>query len=440
MSRRPDNLPAGTIVGDRYRVEAPLGEGGMGRVYQATQLNLGRRVALKVLLPGIFESSSGVDRFMREARVAAVLHHPCAVEIYDVGVDENLVFIAMELLSGAVLRSLMAEGVPMPLGDAVELAAQLADLLVATHAISLVHRDLKPENIFVEPPLRARVVDFGLAFIDGGAELGRMTREGLVVGTPAYLAPEQAQGLHVGPPADIYAFGCVLYELVTGVPPFRGSQVNVLTQHLYVAPTRPRERAPEVGIPGELDELVVQMMAKREADRPVASDVLAQLSLVRRTLTGERHRGRDALPLQGRAARMVSVKPVQQTLTDGELPLTIELPRDGVRLAIVGRLTHEETLSLASNGIEPIALDDGVDPRAELIDVVLAIGQPPERLARLTATGVPVVATTLAGEVDQPAALLRLGVREVLVLPIRIDDLARKVRRLFDRAGREQRS
>ncbi|MFO0631461.1 MAG: serine/threonine-protein kinase [Nannocystaceae bacterium] len=302
MTADAHKLVPGAIVAERYRIVDLLGEGGMGRVFRAVQLNLGREVALKLLLPGAIDAVSGVERFMREAKVAASLRHPAAVDVYDVGVDGSLVFIAMELLSGSVLRSLMQEGVPLSLPDAVEIASQLADLLVEAHAMGLVHRDLKPENVFIEPPLRVRVVDFGLAFIEGGLELGRITREGVVVGTPAYLSPEQAQGLQVGTAADIYAFGCMLYELVTGVPPFRGSQINVLTQHLYVAPTRPRERAPDVGIPGELDDLVIAMMAKRVPDRPSASAVLAQLELVRRTLGGERLRGRDALP-RCRAAR-----------------------------------------------------------------------------------------------------------------------------------------
>ncbi len=436
MTADAHKLVPGAIVAERYRIVDLLGEGGMGRVFRAVQLNLGREVALKLLLPGAIDAVSGVERFMREAKVAASLRHPAAVDVYDVGVDGSLVFIAMELLSGSVLRSLMQEGVPLSLPDAVEIASQLADLLVEAHAMGLVHRDLKPENVFIEPPLRVRVVDFGLAFIEGGLELGRITREGVVVGTPAYLSPEQAQGLQVGTAADIYAFGCMLYELVTGVPPFRGSQINVLTQHLYVAPTRPRERAPDVGIPGELDDLVIAMMAKRVPDRPSASAVLAQLELVRRTLGGERLRGRDALPLQGRAARMVSVPRAVSTLADEELPLAVELPRPGVRLGVFGRLTHEESLSLASNGIEPLAMDDAGDPRAHLLDVVLAIGQTPDRLAQLVASEIPVIATTLAGDVEQLSALRRLGVREVVVLPNRTDDLARKVRRLYDRAGR----
>ncbi len=431
----PEHLRVNDVVGGRYRIDELIGEGGMGRVFRATQLNLGRAMALKVLIPGMLDNI-GVERFMREAKVAASLRHPCAVEVYDMGKDGDIVFIAMELLTGDVLRSRMIDGVPYALPEAAEIAWQLADLLVSTHAISLVHRDLKPENIFVESPLRTRVVDFGLAFIEGGLELGRLTREGLVVGTPAYLAPEQAQGLHVGTPADIYSFGCVLYELITGVPPFRGSQMNVLTQHLYVAPVNPRDRAPEAGIPGDLDELVVHMMTKRAEDRPAAAEVRAELDLVRRTISGERHRGRDQLPLQGRAARMVSVMPNRMsTLADNEVPLVVELAQPGIRLGVCGQLTQEETLSLATNGIEPVGLG-GKDPRGETADVVLAISQTHERLRELTRSGVPVIATSLVEDVEQLSHLLRLGVREVLVLPIRIDDLARKVRRLFERGQR----
>jgi serine/threonine-protein kinase len=439
LTRVPEQLAIGDVVASRFRLEELIGEGGMGRVWRANQLNLGRQIALKVLIPGALDRI-GVDRFVREAKVAASLRHPGVVEIYDTGEDEGLVYIAMQLLHGDSLRGRMVEGVPEELSAATDIAAQIADVLVAAHAISLVHRDLKPENVFIEDPLRVRIVDFGLAFIEGGSDLGRITRDGLVVGTPAYLAPEQAQGLHVGTAADVYSFGCVLYELVTGLPPFRGSQMNVLTQHLYVAPVSVRERAPTAGIPPDLDDLVMQMMSKRPEDRPTASALRDRLASIRRTFTGERNRGRDQLPLQGRAARMVSVVPNRMSTIDDADPAAamgpVVLEAPGIRLAIYGDLTREETLGLASNGIEPIPLLDDVDPRSVLADAALSIGNSPARLQALTATGVPVIATALGDDVEQLSALLRLGVREVLILPMRIDDLARKVRRIFERSGR----
>ncbi len=428
----------GTVVAGRFRIEREIGTGGMGRVYAATQLALGRSIALKVMLPSAFESGVGIDRFMREAKVAAALHHPSAVEVHDVGRDGDVIYMAMELLDGEILRARMHEGEPYDLAQALTITAEIADLLVAAHAIALVHRDLKPENVFIERATgRVRVVDFGLAFIDGDADAGRLTREGLIVGTPAYLAPEQAQGVHVGTPADIYSLGCMTYELVTGVPPFRGSQMNVITQHLYVAPTRPRDRSPEAGIPTDLDDLIVRMMAKCPDDRPSAADVLAGLGVARGTLAGERHRGRDDSQLLGRAARMVSAVPHQiSTLADVEAPGVATPGRTSIRLGVVGELTHEEQLSLASNGIEPVDLA-GRDPLAEPIDVILAISVTPVALHALTGTGVPVIATTSRADVDQLSRLLRLGVREVLPLPIRIDELARRVRRVFDRSGRQ---
>ncbi|MCA9705340.1 MAG: serine/threonine protein kinase, partial [Myxococcales bacterium] len=190
----PASLAPGTVIANRYVIERKLGEGGMGQVYQATQVNLRRDVALKLLHGNLPDHEAGRRRFIREARVAAALRHPSAVEIYDVGMDGPHVFIVMELLTGMVLRDLVLSEHRLPLADALELTVQIADLLVTAHAIPLVHRDLKPENIFVEHDregrLRARVVDFGLAFIEGDAETGRLTREGLVVGTPAFLAPE----------------------------------------------------------------------------------------------------------------------------------------------------------------------------------------------------------------------------------------------------------
>ena len=332
------DLPPGTVVAERYVVEHELGAGGMGKVYRAVQTSLRRPVALKVLSRELADDS-GRRRFLREARVAAALRHPNAVEIYDVGHDGRLVYIAMELLGGSVLRDYMQQHPDgrVAMAEALEITTQIAELLVAAHALPLVHRDLKPENVFVEHDregrLRVRVVDFGLAFIEGDAETGRLTREGLVVGTPAFLAPEQAQGAHVGPAADVYSLGCVLYELLTGQMVFRGSHMNVLTQHVYVAPVSPRERAPEAGIPSDLDDLVLQMLSKRPEDRPSPEALVSALHEVKGTLAGQRHRGRDDGLLQGRAARMISVP--EQTMPALD-PIAIKLASPESEDAVVG--------------------------------------------------------------------------------------------------------
>jgi len=329
----------------------------------------------------------------------------------------------------------------VPMAEALEITTQIAELLVTAHALSLVHRDLKPENVFVEHDregrLRVRVVDFGLAFIEGDAETGRLTREGLVVGTPAFLAPEQAQGTHVGPAADIYSLGCVLYELLTGQMVFRGSSMNVLTQHVYVAPVSPRERAPEAGIPSDLDDLVLQMLAKRPEDRPTASALVSALHEVKGTLAGERHRGRDDGLLQGRAARMISVPDQPVPALDHAAVARAAPDDEDVVVGVAGRLDDDVVLGLASNGLLPRALAGDAD--AHLCDVLLVVEGDLERVTALVATGTPVVAVPPVSRVEILAELLRRGVSDVLAPPLKVDELARKLRRAVGRNRRQQR-
>jgi len=430
------------VVAERYVVGDKLGEGGMGQVYRATQISLRRPVALKVLSRELTDDA-GRRRFLREARVAAALRHPSAVEIYDVGHDGGLVYIAMELLGGAVLRDYMLQQPHgrVPMGEALEIVAQVAELLITAHAMPLVHRDLKPENVFVdhdrEGRLHVRVVDFGLAFIEGDQETGRLTREGLVVGTPAFLAPEQAQGAHVGPAADIYSLGCVLYELLTGQMVFRGSNMNVLTQHVYVAPVSPRDRAPEAGIPSDLDDLVLRMLAKRPEDRPSAEGLVNALHEVQGTLAGQRHRGRDDGFLQGRAARMISVPEQPAPILDRNAVQQAVPETDDLVVGVVGVLDEDVILGLASNRCMPHALRDEADATA--CDVILTVTADLERVTSLVATGTPLVAVPPGSRVEILAELLRRGVSDVLTPPLKVDELARKLRRAVGRNRRQQR-
>ena len=435
-------LRPGMVIGERYVITGKLGEGGMGQVYRATQQNLRREVALKLLDSGVLDVATGHRRFLREARVAAALRHPHAVEIYDVGTDGSHVFIAMELLSGEVLRDLLERVGCLPLDEAIDLTLQVADLLVAAHAMPLIHRDLKPENIFVEEDrdghLRARVMDFGLAFIEGGDETGRLTKEGLVVGTPAFLSPEQAQGGHVGPPSDIYSLGCVLYEMLTGQTVFRGSQMNILTQHIYVAPTSLRERVPDAGFPADLDDLVMRMLAKRPADRPSAEALMEELHLVQGTLAGQRHRGRDDRLLGTRRHRMISVPAHPPPKIDQEAVEQAAPELEGFQVGVQGEFPDEMWFGMSRNGLYAERLEPGQDPRGALCDAVLTNTDDPRRLSELAATGVPVIVATNA-RADELAELLRLGVNEVLAPPLEADVVARKIRRAVERSRRRMR-
>jgi len=433
-----DLIPAGTIVDGKFEVAELIGQGGMGSVYRATQLNLGREVALKLLAPHLAVNDLGRRRFEREARVAATLTHPVAVRIFDVGASGPHVYIAMELLEGAPLRDFMQDGVALPMDRLLEIATPLVDVLGAAHAVPLVHRDLKPENIFLEQDGEreaVRVLDFGLAFVEGGEDMGRLTKEGLVVGTPAYLSPEQAQGKVVGPPGDVYSFGCMLYEMATGWPPFLGSWMNVLTQHLYVAPVSLRERAPEAGIPSDFEALVLQMLAKQPFERPTIERVDEELQRVSGTLSGARHRSRSDRMLGERTDRMISVPAAMALAPDASLPSGVEI----IDAGFVGQLTDEIVMALASNGIRVIPVEPhrGDTPQ---FSVVIVCGGGDGVLERTVQDGHTVVAIADTSEVERISHLLRLGVADVVPIPVRIEELTRKVRRVHTRRQRKRKT
>lgn len=395
-------------VGDRigrYVLQEPLGEGGGGVVWRALQPELDRVVALKQLRA--FASEEARARFEREARVAGALDHPHAIAIYELGEHEGKLFIAMELVGGTSLRVRADEGVS--LREAIDIGAQLADVLSSAHAIGLVHRDLKPDNVIVDDD-RARILDFGLAFRAGSTRDARMTREGVVAGTPAYLSPEQARGTQVGPPTDVYALGCILFELVAGHVPFAGSDLDVLTRQLY-APAPPLRRHEPV--PAALDALVTAMLDKRPATRPSAThvrDVLMDLD------EHARERARNAP--QGRRARMVPAATPRGT------------EESAGEVAVVGTLSAELLLALGAEGLHAFVVTD--DEPLESVDVVFAPGASSEQVQALVSHA-QVVTDADPSDVARLGAMIRAGAVEVVPKPIDASDLVRRLRRALRR-------
>ncbi len=202
-----------------YKILEKLGSGGMGEVWKAEDLKLGRQVALKFLASHLVSDPEVRKRFEREAKAAASLSHPNICYVHEIDEADGKSFLAMELVEGEGLDERIGKG-PLPLGEGLDLAQQIADGLQAAHEKGVVHRDIKPGNIIITPDGRAKILDFGLALLTEGSKL---TKLDTTVGTVAYMSPEQSQGAEVDHRTDIWALGCILYEMVCGQRPFQGT-------------------------------------------------------------------------------------------------------------------------------------------------------------------------------------------------------------------------
>jgi serine/threonine-protein kinase len=269
-------LPNGSVVDD-YEIDARLGEGSMGIVYRGRHAKLGRRAAIKVIAPAMGADPQALARFEREARALASLHHPNIVDVYAFGtLPDGRSYFAMEYLAGQPLDEALEDG-RMPVDEALDVLEQIARALESAHAQGIVHRDLKPSNIFLvrvphEPRPIAKLLDWGLAksAVADGVE---RTASDAMIGTALYLSPEQARGPDVDGRTDIYALGCVAYELVLGRHPFHRARTNVaaIAAHLTEPPPQPRSIWPD--IPAALDLLLSSMLAKDPSYRPTLAQV-----------------------------------------------------------------------------------------------------------------------------------------------------------------------
>jgi eukaryotic-like serine/threonine-protein kinase len=254
----------------RYRVLRPLGHGGMAVVELARDEELGRTVAIKLLADNLARDAAFRERFLREARIAARVAHPNVVRVYDVGEDDGRPYIVMEYVDGETLEELLQRDGRLEAARAVELATQLCAGLAAAHDAGLVHRDVKPQNLLVRRDGVLKIADFGVARLEAAT---RLTRTGTVLGTAAYLAPEQALGRDVTTAADVYAAGAVLYELLTGRPPREVATAADLSRALELPVVPLRELAPEA--PRALEELVMRCLAHYPEHRPESAAALA---------------------------------------------------------------------------------------------------------------------------------------------------------------------
>jgi hypothetical protein len=313
------------VILGQYRVTGTIGHGGMGIVYAAEHSLLGKPAAIKVLQSELSQNQDVVARFFNEARAATAIRHPGIIEIYDFGwTRDGAAYLVMELLEGETLARRSAR-MPFRWPAVLAIARQIAGALAAAHAKGIVHRDLKPENVFLVPDPevpggeRIKLLDFGIAklAVDAPSTL-TVTRTGAVIGTPTYMAPEQCRGVAIDHRADLYALGCVIYELCCGRPPFRGEGAgDVLAAHIYMPV--PAMSTAKAEIPEAVEALVRRLLAKAPGDRlQTAEEVIFAIDAV----NGERTIIMDPPP---RATSAVAE--LAMTTLSGSAAMPAERPR-----------------------------------------------------------------------------------------------------------------
>ncbi|MBM4779852.1 MAG: protein kinase [Archangiaceae bacterium] len=344
----------GDTIDSRYRVTARIAAGGMGEVYKVEHIELGKALAMKVMLPGLNADQEFVNRFKIEAVAASRIGHPNIVDISDFGkTAEGRFFFVMEFLDGMTLSSLVHRQGQQSPGRAVALTLQVARALAAAHELHIVHRDLKPDNVMVlqrpgNPDL-VKVLDFGVARVQVDNESIGQTAAGIVVGTPQYMSPEQAKAIPVDTRSDIYSLGLILHELLTGKPAFTGETPPIVMVKQVTEPPPP---LPE-WIPAELNDLVFAMLEKNPADRPQAmKDIVETLDRLARTLktndfqvppAGGQTKERTPTPAPPRSGKRTAPTPARGP-TPTRAPLATSAP-----------LTVEPAPTIARS--EPVAFD-----------------------------------------------------------------------------------
>ncbi len=263
----------GQVIADRYHVVKKLGEGGMGQVYLAEHVKMGRRSAIKVMNPSMVHDPDAVARFNREASNASRITHPNVCAIYDFGeTPEGLIYLAMEFIEGEPLTDLLKRDGTLPVRRATQIFAQVADALQAAHDLGIVHRDLKPDNIMLAQKKggdQVKVVDFGIAKAVGGDDSGqKVTKTGLVVGTPEFMSPEQLSGDKVDGRSDLYSLALVFYQMVAGKLPFEATTVQeTMIKRLTDEPMKLAESRPDLTFPAGLQPVLDTALTRTPADR-----------------------------------------------------------------------------------------------------------------------------------------------------------------------------
>jgi eukaryotic-like serine/threonine-protein kinase len=375
--------PTGDLIGQsigHYRIESFLGAGGMGEVYLARDERLGRKVALKLLPDHLTEDETQLSRFKTEARSASALNHPNILTVHEIGAEGTRQFIATEFIEGITLRALLARG-RMNLRDALEIAVQVASALAAAHETGVVHRDIKPENIMLRPDGYAKVLDFGIAKLTeqhpewDSPQIGTTTSQtqpGLLLGTAHYMSPEQTRGQPVDARSDIWSLGVVLYEMVAGIPPFRGE-----TPSDCIASILTKDPPPLSGVlpdvPMKLQSIVQRALRKNRDERyETIKEMLADLRRLKEvsesiTSGGKRQKKITALLAASVALALVVaglfiyVRPtrtVTNTLAGNASPLVSVIPEKSVAVLPFKNLSDDQESARFADGIQEEILTD----------------------------------------------------------------------------------
>jgi len=270
----PRDLLIGAVIRDQYRLVARIGEGGMGVIYRAERIQNGEVLAIKLLHPDLGMTGNLAKRFEREVESISRLSHPNIVKVVETGrMDSGALFLVMELLDGESLADMLATRATLSVDRAVTILSQVLSALDHAHGVGIIHRDLKPENITLlrKPKERVKVLDFGVAKIrdeSTESEMIKLTKAGIVLGTPAYMSPEQASGFDVDHRSDLYSCGVLLFEMITGVKPFVSeSMMELMNMHASAPAPTPRSVSPTAGIPPALEAIVMHALKKDPAER-----------------------------------------------------------------------------------------------------------------------------------------------------------------------------
>jgi len=395
ITTEDENSLIGKVIDGRFSINGLLGVGGMGAVYRAHQFSTDRDVALKLLRRNLVEDEGMIRRFLREARAASSLANPHAVTVFDFGqTSDGILYIVMELVNGRTLADYLQENPgPMELRRAVRIITQVLDALVEAHNAGIIHRDLKPGNIMVlENDLHedfVKVGDFGLAkMVEGDAQ--GMSQSGLVLGTPEYMSPEQAQGYDLDSRSDLYSLGVVLFELLAGVLPVEDDYpMATMMKKVREAPPALSEAAPQARTPVPVEELVGSLLARNPADRPATAREVREALIA----------GMDAPPADPRTPPTRAVPPASgepaqpvseedEAISTGPMPVAAGQGSFRPRLAIgvfvaagvaIGvawlvsegprKWNGEQPVTLSENGDAMVIEPDPIEPQNTSVDV-----------------------------------------------------------------------